>query len=140
MTRAYTRQPPVVIVKCPCASNAAVRRIRPAIVARHYPWTIFDLQGMPGKPPERLAAILADGRVCLSAAGWFCQSLDAVRTAAASFEDPLALRDYNGALLVDSKFVRLRDEAVQFGDVIDAIEAMLRRAVPPDEREDGTNR
>jgi hypothetical protein len=106
----------------------------PTVVYRKWPWTIVDLGEAFGRPSDRLAAMLADGRVCVSAAAWFDGDEDRAMAAVNSCEEPLAWTRYGGVLLVEAILPRLRGLTSRAGVTLDQIDRAVRAAVPLVER------
>ena len=100
----------------------------PVVVHADDLWTIVDLRFLRqfgGPPGDRLAAIVVDGRVCVSARPWF-QTDDANGEELGLYTGVIATRRWNGTLLVETRLPRYRSPlAERFPHVLDAIESLV---------------
>jgi len=82
----------------------------PAVVHSDDLWQVVDLKYLRqfGTPPEdRLAGIVADGRVCVAARPWFETGRNAVNETG-TFTGAIATRRWAGTLLVETRLPRYR--------------------------------
>jgi len=100
----------------------------PVVVHADELWTMVDLRFLRqfgGDSGDRLAAIVADGRICVAARPWF-QTDEKSRDEVGLYTDAIATRRWNGTLLVDSRLPRYCSElGARFPNVLNTIESLV---------------
>jgi hypothetical protein len=76
-----------------------------------------------------LRTVLDDGRVCVSAAPWYGGSITRALNDFADQGQPIASRNYRGALLVEARLVLFSEAAGEPPYDLAAVEAAVRAAV-----------
>lgn len=100
----------------------------PVVVHADELWTIIDLRFLRqlGTPPgNRLAAIVADGRICVAGVPWF-GSDHTGRDELGCYTGVIASRRWRGTLLVDTRLPRYRSPiAERFPYLLNTIESLV---------------
>jgi hypothetical protein len=100
----------------------------PAIVHVDELWQVCDLKFLRqfGTPPEdRLAAIVADGRICVAARPWF-ETDENSRDELGCYTGTIATRRWAGTLLVETRLPRYRSpHAARWPWLLDTIEEIV---------------
>jgi len=106
----------------------------PAIVHREENgWTFLDMRFLRHfKAPlsDRLAAVTADGRVCVSVYPWFNHDTHAARIEVNGYETAVAWCDWGGALLAATRIPRFCSPlGGRFGYVLDWLERITQATI-----------
>jgi hypothetical protein len=104
----------------------------PVVVFRDELWTFCDmrfLRHFGASFSDRLAAVVADGRVCVSARPWFDTDENS-RTELGCHTGTIAYRRWGGALLVETRLPRYRSPlAERFPYVLNWLERIALATV-----------
>jgi hypothetical protein len=104
----------------------------PVVVFKDELWTICDVRFLRvfNTPfPDRLAAVVADGRVCVAGRPWFPTD-DAGGSELGCYTGVIAHRRWNGALLVETRLPRYRSPlAERFPYVLNWLERIALATV-----------
>lgn len=109
--------------------SGSATRAAAVVVGRKGMWTFCDVRGIDGQESDRLAAVLDDGRVCVSAAPWYGGRIERALNDIADQGAAIASRSYRGALLVETRLVRFSEATGEPPYDLEQIEAALRAAV-----------
>jgi hypothetical protein len=100
----------------------------PAIVHTDELWQVVDLKFLRqfGTPLEdRLAAIVADGRICVAARPWFLTNENSMNETG-TFTGTIATRRWAGTLLVETRLPRYRSpHAERWPWLLDTVEQLV---------------
>ena len=100
----------------------------PAIVHTDELWQVVDLKFLrqfSTPPGDRLAAIVADGRVCVAARPWF-ETDENSRDELGCYTGTIATRRWAGTLLVETRLPRYRSpHAARWPWLLDTIEQLV---------------
>lgn len=125
------RQPPRCARRRPGADSScgAAVAAHAVVVGRKGVWTFVDVRSLDGPEPDRLAAVLDDGRLCVSAAPWYGGSITRALNDIADQGQPIASRNYRGALLVETRLVLFSEATGEPPYDLAVVEAAVRAAV-----------
>lgn len=105
----------------------------PVVVHTDELWRIVDLRFLRhfGTPfPDRLAAVVADNRVCVAAAPWWGGDHETARIEHNGYGGTIASRKWGGALLVETRLPRFRSSlAEKHPHVLRWMERIVRATV-----------
>jgi hypothetical protein len=121
--------PPRRARRRPVSANGAAVAAHAVVVGRKSVWTFADVRSLDGPEPDRLAAVLDDGRLCVSAAPWYSGSITRALNDIADQGQPIASRSYRGALLVETRLVLFSEAVGEPPYDLAAVEAAVRAAV-----------
>jgi hypothetical protein len=106
----------------------------PAIVHRdERGWTFIDMRFLRyfGAPlADRLTAVTADGRTCVSVYPWFDHNAHAARIEVNGYETAVAWCEYQGALIAETRIPRFCSPlGDRFGYVLDWLDRITRATI-----------